>query len=188
MLFCCAPFSGKAQAIKQNIRGFVFDQATRKPLTGASVRIENASLQRGTNTDEEGKFLIEGVPVGRYDLRVNYLGYATVLQQGLSLNSAQELILEIGLEEQAIKGEGVEIVADQRKVTNEAAVVSARSFSVEELRRIPGGIDDPARMAVKFPGITPNPSVLVNELSVRGNGARAVIWRLEGIDIYNPNH
>ncbi|MEL7341870.1 MAG: TonB-dependent receptor, partial [Bacteroidota bacterium] len=30
--------------------------------------------------------------------------------------------------------------------------------------------------------------VLVNELSVRGNGARAVIWRLEGIDIYNPNH
>ncbi|MEL7342952.1 MAG: hypothetical protein AAGM67_20885, partial [Bacteroidota bacterium] len=58
VLFCCAPFSGKAQAIKQNIRGFVFDQATRKPLTGASVRIENASLQRGTNTDEEGKFLI----------------------------------------------------------------------------------------------------------------------------------
>ncbi|MEL7534996.1 MAG: TonB-dependent receptor, partial [Bacteroidota bacterium] len=43
-------------------------------------------------------------------------------------------------------------------------------------------------MAAKFPGVSPNGSVLSNELNVRGNGSRAVIWRLEGVDIYNPNH
>ncbi|MEM9984678.1 MAG: TonB-dependent receptor, partial [Bacteroidota bacterium] len=91
-------------------------------------------------------------------------------------------------DQHAIAGEEVRILADQRQVTNEAAVVSARSFSAEELRRIPGGIDDPARMAAKFPGVSPNGSPLFNELNVRGNGSRAVIWRLEGLDIYNPNH
>jgi len=92
------------------------------------------------------------------------------------------------MKEKPLEEAAVVIRSDQRQVVNEAAMVSARSFTVEELRRIPGSVDDPARMAVKFPGISPNSNVLTNDLNVRGNPARAVRWRLEGVDIYNPNH
>lgn len=182
------PAYGQSSTIKQTLRGTIYDQSTRQPLAGAKVQLPETSPIKGAISDEEGNFVIEGIPVGRYALTISYIGYTTQVKNSILLTSGQETVLEVGMVEQPIEGEVVTIEADQRKVTNEAAVVSARSFSVEELRRIPGGIDDPARMAAKFPGISPKGSVLLNELNVRGNGARAVIWRLEGVDIYNPNH
>lgn len=189
LLACLPQFLGAQEtSIKQNIRGRVFDQFTQQALVGASLVVQNENLKLGTVSDEKGEFVFTAVPVGRYEIKVQYIGYASLARKGLLLTSGQELVLELGLNEQALTGDAVQIVADQRKVTNEAAVVSARSFSVEELRRIPGGIDDPARMVSKLPGVSPNGSALTNELNVRGNSSRAVIWRLEGVDIYNPNH
>ncbi|MEM6346172.1 MAG: TonB-dependent receptor [Bacteroidota bacterium] len=188
LLLANALLLGQETPIEQSIRGRVFDQSTQQGLEGASIIVQNEATKLGAVSGENGEFVFEAVPVGRYELSVNYIGYAGLTRKGLLLTSGQELVLELGLNEQAITSEEVQIVADQRNVTNEAAVVSAISFSVEELRRIPGGIDDPARMAAKFPGVSPNGSVLTNELNVRGNSSRAVIWRLEGVDIYNPNH
>ncbi|MEM6344493.1 MAG: TonB-dependent receptor [Bacteroidota bacterium] len=174
--------------VYQRISGRVFDEASQAPLVGARVQIQDTDPIMGAITDENGQFVIERVPIGRYEIQISYIGYRTQLKSGILINSGQESFLEFGLSEQAVEGEAVIIEADQRQVTNIAAVVSARSFSVEELRRIPGGVDDPARMAVKFPGIAASPNALSNELFVRGNSSRSVIWRLEGVDIYNPNH
>ncbi|MEM7370757.1 MAG: TonB-dependent receptor [Bacteroidota bacterium] len=179
---------GQKNEIFQTLRGTIVDQATQQALVGASVQLLDVDSPLGAISDDDGNFVIERVPVGRYEVRIKYIGYQSQLKSGILLTSGQETILDIGMIEQAIQGEAISIEANQRLVTNEAALVSARSFSVEELRRIPGGVDDPARTAVKFPGISPNGSVLSNELNVRGNGSRAVIWRLEGVDIYNPNH
>ncbi|MEM7655171.1 MAG: TonB-dependent receptor [Bacteroidota bacterium] len=179
---------GQSSPLSQNLRGIITDQATLQPLTGVRIEILNLSPVKGAISGTDGQFLIADVPVGRYEVKVSYIGYRGVLKSGILLVSGQETYLEVRMEEQAIQGEEVLIEADQRKVNNVAAVVSARSFSVEELRRIPGGVDDPARMIVKFPGISPNADALNNELNVRGNSSRAVIWRLEGVDIYNPNH
>ena len=172
----------------QNLRGIIFDRSTEQPLTGAKVEILGADPLQGGYSDAQGKFSIQRIPVGRYEVKVSYLGYQSILKSGVLLHSGQETYLELGMDAQALQSGEVVIEADQRKVTNVAAMVSARSFSVEELRRIPGGVDDPARMAVKFPGISPNPDALNNQLNVRGNSPRGVIWRLEGVDIYNPNH
>ncbi|MEM7374217.1 MAG: TonB-dependent receptor [Bacteroidota bacterium] len=179
---------GQTNGVNQTLRGIIFDQSTHQGLEGASVQILHTNPVLGGISDQTGSFVIEGVPVGRYEIQISYIGYKTQRKSSILLSSGQETVLEIGLVEQVVQGDVVLIESDQRKVTNEAALVSARSFSVEELRRIPGGIDDPARMAVKFPGISPNPDALSNELNVRGNSSRSVIWRLEGVDIYNPNH
>ncbi|MEM6348122.1 MAG: TonB-dependent receptor [Bacteroidota bacterium] len=179
---------GQNIEVTQTLRGTVFDQATQQVLVGASIKIEGTDPVLGAISDEKGQFIIESVPVGRYEIEVSYLGYKSQRKSSVLLTSGQETILQIGMEEQALEGEVVYIEADQRKVTNEAAMVSARSFSVEELRRIPGGLDDPARVAVKFPGVAPNGDVRANALTIRGNSPNAVLWRLEGVDIYNPNH
>jgi hypothetical protein len=70
---------------------------------------------------------------------------------------------------------------------NTMAGVSARSFSVEETRRYAGGMDDPARMASAFAGVTVG-NIQDNAIIIRGNSPKGVAWRLEGVDIPNPNH
>ena len=69
------------------------------------------------------------------------------------------------------------------------ATVSARSFSVEETSRYAASFYDPARMAQNYAGVTlGGGDDLSNEIIVRGNSPRGVMWRLEGIEIPNPNH
>jgi hypothetical protein len=66
------------------------------------------------------------------------------------------------------------------------ALVSGRSFSPEETNRYAGAFFDPARMAQSFPGVVAGGDD--NEIIVRGNSPKSLQWRLEGIEIVNPNH
>lgn len=180
--------SVSAQNVTQTIRGIVVDNISKVPIVGATVVLPNTSPLMGTITDTQGKFQIDHVPLGRHDISASYIGYSTFIQTEVLVNAAEETLLEIGLSENnTILGEVV-ITSDQRKVTNEAALVSSKSFQVEELVRIPGGVDDPARMIRKFPGVTPSAYPTTNHINIRGNASRAVRWRLDDMDIYNPNH
>ncbi len=67
------------------------------------------------------------------------------------------------------------------------STVSARSFSVEEAQRYAGGFDDPARLASSFAGVATG-YLDDNAIIVRGNAPKGLLWRLEGIEIPNPNH
>ncbi|MCB0695687.1 MAG: TonB-dependent receptor plug domain-containing protein, partial [Saprospiraceae bacterium] len=97
--------------------------------------------------------------------------------------------LEIGLEEGVLL-EGVQIVADgnANAPINELATVSARSFSVEETERIAASVNDMGRMALSFPGVQQGGDDTENDIIIRGNSSVGMLWRLEGIDIPNPNH
>ncbi|MFY0685976.1 MAG: TonB-dependent receptor [Cyclobacteriaceae bacterium] len=177
-----------AQDNLHNIRGQVYDISNNQPLPGATVSIINSDLNIGTITDPEGGFSLEGVPLGRHDISISFLGYSTYIQKGVLVRNAEDVMLKIKLKEQSKELEQVIVTSDQRLVTNEAAIVSAKSFPVEELSKIPGGMDDPARVVRKFPGVSPAGSITVNEINIRGNASRANRWRLEDMDIYNPNH
>src|SRR5436190_6872114 len=73
------------------------------------------------------------------------------------------------------------------ELRNDMATISARRISVEETSRIAGGINDPARMVSTFPGVAGDPAG-DNTIVVRGNSPKGVLWRLEGMEIPNPNH
>ncbi|MBK5196029.1 MAG: TonB-dependent receptor, partial [Proteiniphilum sp.] len=68
------------------------------------------------------------------------------------------------------------------KPVNSMATLSARSFSVEETSRYAGGLDDPARLASAFAGVTTTQTTN-NAIIIRGNSPRGVLWRIEGVDV-----
>ena len=72
------------------------------------------------------------------------------------------------------------------KPVNELAGINARMLSVEEANRYAGGFDDPARLASSFAGVASG--VQNNGIVVRGNNPSALLWRMEGVEIFNPNH
>jgi hypothetical protein len=65
--------------------------------------------------------------------------------------------------------------------------VSGRSFSMEEVNRYAGGRSDPSRLAANFAGVS-SPDDSRNDIVIRGNSPTGVLWRIEGLNIPNPNH
>ncbi len=178
-----------AQTPVQKIQGTVVDRANLQPLIGAAVEVISLDPLMGTVTDLNGQFVLEKVPVGRHSIRVSYLGYETWETQSAVLTSGRTLVLDIELREAAIQTGEVVVTAYKRDNApiNDAAVVSTRSFSVEETQRYAASVNDPGRLAVGFPGVQPQRDTRT-DIFIRGNSASGMIWRLEGIDIPNPNH
>ncbi|MBK7028488.1 MAG: TonB-dependent receptor, partial [Bacteroidales bacterium] len=70
---------------------------------------------------------------------------------------------------------------------NKMATVSARSFTVEETEKFAGSRGDVARMAMNYAGVSAANDQR-NDIIIRGNSPSGLLWRLEDIDIPNPNH
>jgi hypothetical protein len=173
----------------QSIRGIVTDAVTGYPLIGANVILLNSNPLQGTITNENGHFELLAIPIGRQNLEVSYVGYYNKIIPNILLTSGKEVVLQIRLEEKAIEMEEVVIKAGRRKdqAINEMATVSARTFSVEETERFAGSLGDPARMVANYAGVmTQNDSR--NDIIIRGNSPIGVLWRMEGVEIPNPNH
>ena len=181
-------FESQGQQLTQTIRGNVKDNDTQSALIGATVIIAGSDPIMGATTDINGDFRIDNVPVGRVSLVITYIGYEDKTVPNFLVSSAKEVVLDINLTESINKLDEVVITATEKgEVLNEMALISARSFSVEETKRFAGSFDDPARMVSGFAGVNNNAEGN-NDIIVRGNSPRGVLWRLEGVQIPNPNH
>ncbi|MHC1705225.1 MAG: carboxypeptidase-like regulatory domain-containing protein [Tenuifilaceae bacterium] len=175
--------------ITQTVRGVLTDKLTKTPIPGANVIILNTNPLKGTISDELGRFKIDNVEIGRISLKVTFVGYHEVNLTNINLLSGKELVLNIELEEQVIMGEEVVIKAraDKSAALNKLSMVSTRGFTVEETERYAGSRNDVARMASNYAGVIGNDDSR-NDIIIRGNSPMGLLWRLEGIDIPNPNH
>ena len=171
----------------QTVKGKVVDIETGEPLIGAAVVVEQIIPKMGTTTNENGGFILETVPLGRWDISISYVGYETAVVPQIMITSGKETVLEIGLKERISEMAEVVVRSDKSRPLNSMASISARSFSVEETRRYAGGIDDPARLVSAFSGVTTG-NIQDNSIIVRGNAPQGVAWRLEGIEIPTPHH
>lgn len=178
----------KAQQPLQSVRGSVIDNASQAPVAFANVMLMNTQPLLGGVTDSLGNFSIASVPVGRYDLKITCVGYEDAFVREVTVNSAKQSILTIPIKENSRLLEEVTITPNVNKEQplNLMATVSARMLSVEEAGRYAGGFDDPARLASAFAGVTSNSGV--NGIMVRGNAPKYLQWKMEGIEIPNPNH
>ena len=178
----------QAQAPTQTIRGIVFDKQSQSPLPGVNILVLNTNPPLGAASDENGKFKITDVKIGRYDLRISYLGYKEIVLPNIEVTAGKEIVIEIGLEENANKLNEVTVIGTKKNETiNEMSTVSARSFTMEEVNRYAGGRSDPSRLAANFAGVS-SPDDSRNDIVIRGNSPAGVLWRIEGLNVPNPNH
>jgi hypothetical protein len=189
ILLLIISFTLQAQVPYQTVRGTVVDKITQTTLPGAVITIQAIPVL-GTTTDANGYFKFENVKVGRYDLKVTYVGYDNVFIAQLLVGSGKEIVLNIEMQESIESLQTVEIKASESRkgeILNEMAAVSSRSFSVDETSRYAASNSDPARMAQSFAGVAAA-SDYSNGIVIRGNSPRGLLWRMNGIEIPNPNH
>ncbi len=173
----------------QTVRGTLIDQDSQVPLIGATIQILNSDPLKGTISDVNGDFRLDNVAIGRIDLLITSIGYEDKVIPSVLVTSGKEVILNISVAESIEKLAEVVVTAqkDKSEVLNEMAMISARTFSVEETQRFAGALSDPARMVSGFAGVTGSAEGN-NDIVVRGNSPKGIMWRLEGMEIPNPNH
>ncbi|MDD3037675.1 MAG: carboxypeptidase-like regulatory domain-containing protein [Bacteroides sp.] len=176
-----------AQKPTQTIRGIVIDSKTNVPLEYASVNILGEPSLYAV-TDSLGRFQIRNIPVGRYNIRISFMGYYPKIVREVLVTSSKEVYIEIPIDEDVHTLNEVVVQPEVKKdrPLNPMAIGGGRMISMEEASRFANGFDDPARLSSAFAGVAGD--VGTNAIAIRGNAPQFTQWRLEGIEIPNPTH
>jgi hypothetical protein len=91
LLFASILFLGSyshAQTGTGTIRGAITDKDTKEPIPFANVILfRNGNQIGGAKTDFDGKFQINSIEPGNYDIEFRYVGYAPLRKNGVVVNS-----------------------------------------------------------------------------------------------------
>ncbi len=188
IFFVMTFLSVKSQSL-QSLRGIVLDKESQLPLIGVSISVlTETGSTFGNTSDLEGRYKVNNVPLGRHEVHFTYLGYTENIMHNIIFSSAKEVIINVEMVETASAlGEVVILARKSGEVANEMATVGGREFSVEETNRYAGSRGDPGRMASNYAGVQ-GADDSRNDIVIRGNTPQGLIWRLDGINIPNPNH
>ncbi len=171
----------------QRLTGLVVDAESRITLPGASVQLEILPDIPGVSTNSSGRFSMM-VPPGRHTLKVSFVGYATRVIKDIQVGTGKEINLTVELTEEHQQTGEIAVIGRIGRRINTMAAVSSRTLTSQDASRYAGGFYDPLRMVANFPGVASGNSDDNNEIVIRGNSPRGLLWRLEGIEIPNPNH
>lgn len=186
---CFCLFGTAAMAQTQTVRGTVIDKISQAPIPGATVKVIGVEPEIHGVTDGEGSFSLKEIPVGSRTFSISAMDYKDVTLQNITVNAGKELVLTVNMEEDLKQLNEVVITGrnDKTKPLNDMSTVSTRTFSVEETQKFAAAVNDPARMASSFAGVV-TAGDGNNHISIRGNSPNGLLWRMEGVEIPNPNH
>jgi outer membrane receptor protein involved in Fe transport len=104
-----------------SINGKVFDAGIAKPMEYSSIALYNSidsSLITGTITANDGSFVLKNLPLGKYYLIANFMGYEKFLLDEIVLNDKKSIV-DVGiinLKSSSQNLQEVEVVATQNRV------------------------------------------------------------------------
>ncbi|MGE9310932.1 TonB-dependent receptor [Niabella sp. CJ426] len=187
LIFVSIALVTHGQEQHQTVRGRIVDQQSKKGLAQVSVLIAGTNL--GAATDSLGYFSIQQVSLGRVSLKVTHIGYEPVHLFNIVVEAGKEAIVNIELLEKiGVSEEAVLVTGRHEKLAaRQMATASSMEFNAEDTRRFAGSRNDVARMASNFAGVN-SLNDGSNDIIIRGNSPLGLLWRLEGVDIPNPNH
>lgn len=151
----------------------------------AEIKLTSADGKGGESiralSDSLGVFRLENVLPGRYTLTIIAAGFVEWTTECLA-TSGKAVYFEVELEKSSVLLEAVEVRAGTAQ-----AEVGAYGIPIEKTLRMPANFFDPVRLAAVLPGVAVA-NDQGNAIAIRGYSPNAMSWRLEGLDIVNPNH
>lgn len=184
-----AVFCLTSGVFSQTLRGVVRAADSHQALVGATVNLyasRNDSTSVSIATNPDGEFLFERLKAGYYRVKVSLEGYEPAVYNEILLAAGKEQVLEVSLQHNNSTLPEVTIAAttpDRRRLQP----MSEIPLTLDQTLRFPSMYFDPGRLAAAYPGVSQVDDG-TNHISIRGNSPATVRWRIEGLDMVNPNH
>ncbi|MBN1398440.1 MAG: TonB-dependent receptor [Bacteroidetes bacterium] len=166
------------------IKGEVLDRATKEPLIGANILVVGTTI--GSSADAGGQFSISRVPIGIHSLRVTAVGYTPFIATDIIVTVAKPAEVKIFLDESTILVDEVQVTASYFQTIPDRPI-SNLIQSNEEIRRIPGGLEDVVRAISILPGVA-QVQAGRNDLIIRGGAPSENLFIVDNIEVPNINH
>ncbi len=159
------------------LTGKVTDSQTGEPLPGANILFNGTSI--GGASDPDGNFIILNIPPGTYDVRVSYLGYETVLVEGVKIIVDQTTSLPVELSPKSIEVGEVVVTAKtpmiQKDLTSSISVLTR-----EEIEALP--VSTFTELLSLQAGVVGSGS----NLHIRGGRSNEVAYLVDGMYVQDP--
>ncbi len=177
-----------AQTFRGTILGTVSDQ-TGALVPDAKVTIRNADtgLERLTNTDSTGFYVMPELPIGQYGVTVEKQGFRKSTASGIRVDVATERRVDVTLQPGQVE-QLTEVRADIPLVETTSNVLGG-SFEAEEVLDLPVNGRDFTKLLIMVPGATGEPNGGGDSpgsfglFSVNGNRGRSNNFLLDGTDM-----
>jgi len=148
-----------------------------EPVPFANVII--LGTKQGTMTDETGAFVIAGVPVGSYEIKLQAIGYEAVVMK-VQVNAGQTAVVnfDVGATKVVKEIETIEVRAEKRIDTKSST--TKQSISAEKLKEIP--VDNLSQAVATKAGVVAQGG----ELHFRGGRGGEVKFQFDGVEATDP--
>jgi len=163
------------------VRGIVHDPQHR-PVTTATVTLQakGSAYNQTSQTDDEGQFHFDAVPLGEYSVTVSQSGFETTRQDVTVLSGTAPILhLELHIESQ---NQSVEVTADSAPAQTES-VTPTTLIDREQITQTPGA--SRTNSLAMITDFTPGAYVTHDQLHIRGG--HQVSWLIDGVPIPNTN-
>jgi len=167
-----------------NFKGKIIEQATKQPIVGANIRIDNTPY--GAVSDTSGIFSIEKIPIGSYSVTISMISYQAKNVTDINIAVNKTYYTEFELLEDTKQLDEVTVVSF-RGENNPAAPVSTFSYSREELFRNAGSQGDIMRAISVLPGVVSAGSQF-SAIAARGQGTQDNVYMIDDIPVFNLSH
>lgn len=165
-------------AITGKIMGRVIDAQTQKPLSFVNITIEKTTL--GAITGSDGYYFIINISPGKYDVKVQMMGYRTVVKKGIYVDAGRTVFINFNLEGTVIELKDVITVKATRPLIEPGVTHSSRVFMTREIEKMPRAYSV-LRLLETQPEIVKD--FTLEEYHMRGGRGGEILYLIDGIPV-----
>ncbi len=102
--------SADLMALSGNLGGKIVSQADRESIPFEAIRIfKDVKLMRTTTSDIDGTYNIENIPCGKYALKVNIVGYHSLIISDVPIHASSKLTMNLEVQRREVPMEIIPI-------------------------------------------------------------------------------
>jgi len=165
------------------IEGRVIDAASRAYLRGANVFLAGTTL--GSSTNENGEFIIYGIPDGSYDLNCMFIGYAREAIPNIQVSNSTRSHFDIEMNMQPLRLRELVVMPSRFAIMGSTPTIS-QTLTRRDIETLPQLGDDIYRAVKRLPGLTSNE--FSSRFTVRGGEHDQILTLIDGLQVYEPFH
>jgi len=156
------------------IAGQVTDAQTGEALAGVNITVKGTAL--GASTDLDGHYIILNVPAGRYTVRAEFIGYATLISKDVIVKFDLTTPLNFSLKQEIIGGETI-VVQAKRSIVVKDISNSQMSLGPQMVEALP--VTNVEQALVLQAGIQSGRDGII----IRGGSARQTLYLINGFSV-----